>query len=82
MTLNALNPNHAVTQHAQEMAMKYLAILVHKLGGKAEITEQDIRNFGDDNAIVVHGFNDKIVIRVMSHKEGEELACREGGLPT
>ncbi|TDY26279.1 hypothetical protein B0G81_6789 [Paraburkholderia sp. BL6665CI2N2] len=84
--MNALNPNHEVTQHAQSNWQALMATLLCQIGESATLTIADIERLnmrfpGDQPVVMVHYHADTIELRLVSRTEGERLAREHGGLP-
>ncbi|OJB09149.1 hypothetical protein BGV48_13970 [Burkholderia ubonensis] len=65
---------------------KIAAFLVMKLGGRAEITLEDIAAFGamfggETPTLVTKGGNEKMEFWLVPMSQAVELAKKEGGLP-
>ncbi|MGF6643137.1 hypothetical protein [Paraburkholderia sp. GAS82] len=82
-----LNPNHPVTQLMDDEFMhKLCAVLVMKLGGRAEITIADFHALGtymgnSAPVLVTHAHPESIELRLVDQREAESLAREHGGLP-
>lgn len=78
-----LNPNHIVTQQMDGNWHKIVAILLMKMGETdVTITEADVLSMQPGFCIGVQELTDGLHIRLLSSEEGQELARKEGGLPT
>lgn len=84
MTSHAYNPQHEVTQHAQENWHKLAALLLVKSGGRVVITADDIRELADGprQAVVVHYHQDSIELYMVDDDTAQLLAADAGGLPS
>lgn len=81
-----LNPNHPVTQQlTDEFMHKIAAILVMKMGGRAEVTSQDLRDlsnlFDGETPTLVTKSGDTLQFWLVPESEAMVLARQEGGLP-
>lgn len=82
-----LNPNHPVTQAIDtEFLRKMCAVLVMKLGGRAEVTADDLHALsnmfeGETPTLVTHAHARSIEFRLIPESEGLELAREVGGMP-
>lgn len=83
MTVNRLNPNHAVSQAMDGQWLKILAIYMHREGiNEIVITEHDILSMSQDKALAIQELHDGMHIRVVELAEAVDLARKEGGLPS
>ena len=82
---NALNPNHPVTQAMSQQWHKICAVMMCVADvDHMVITPLDIQKFqaSDRRAIAMEEKKDGMHIRLLTMEEAQELARREGGLPT
>lgn len=81
--MDALNPNHPVTQEMSLVWHKVAALVMHKCGvQKVAITSDDIEAFSAQNmCIVAHPADRVLTISLVTMAEGERLAREAGGLP-
>ena len=86
MSVEKLNPNHPMSQSItdNDTAIKLLTVLVHKIGGKATITAEDINALPADTVMLFDGGSHEMssmCLEIVSRKEAERLVSKEGGLP-
>jgi hypothetical protein len=86
MTL--LNPNHEVSQALDQVDMvrKLCAVLVMKLGGRAEVSVEDLSELsaqfqGDFPTLITYAHESHIELYLVSSSEGMQIAREQGGLP-
>lgn len=82
MTVERLNPNHPATQ-VMDYATQLLTFLVHKMGGHAVISLEDIKRIADGPmlALKVQELDDGLHLTIVSEGEAQRLAKIEGGRP-
>ncbi|RQZ08918.1 hypothetical protein DF105_01040 [Burkholderia stagnalis] len=82
-----LNPNHPVTQQLDDEFMhKVAAVLLMKLGGRAEISLEDVAAFGamfggETPTLVTKSGNETMEFWLVPMSEAVKLAKEAGGMP-
>jgi hypothetical protein len=81
--MNAINPNHPVTQSAEENWHKIVALLVLQAGGRLSISRSEIESLidGPPSAVVVKYNRDSIDLWMVSEAEAQRMGREEGGMP-
>jgi hypothetical protein len=78
-----LNPNHPVTQQVSDHWHKICALLMAKLGtDHVVITLADIARMEPNSAITIQELHDGLHLRIVNPEQADEIARREGGLPS
>lgn len=83
----ALNPNHPVTQAlGPEEVLKLCAVLVMKLGGRAEVSADDLSELstmfqGGFPTLITYAHEMHIELSLVSPSDGMRIAREQGGLP-
>ncbi|CAJ0698738.1 hypothetical protein [Ralstonia holmesii] len=86
--MSEINPNHPTTAAARDQWHKLCALVLHKLGGEAVITSEDITDLGEEfargggPAIVMRETHRGIELSLISMEKAEDLARQHGGLPS
>lgn len=83
--MKTLNPNHPVTQLVNDHKEQFMALLVHKAGGRVLITREELLGFivGGDKYLVthVHPQDDSIEFYLTTPEQAKELVNKHGGKP-
>jgi hypothetical protein len=82
--VSAINPNHPVTQSAEENWHKIVALLVLQAGGRMSISSSEIESLidGPPSAVVVKYNRDSIDLWMVSEAEAQRMGREEGGMPS
>ena len=81
--MKELNPNHAVTQAVRDHWHTFAALLMHKAGTPhVVITRIDLETLPPGTAIVVQELEDGVHLRLVDAITADQIARKEGGLPT
>lgn len=81
--MSELNPNHPMTQAIHDQWYKFCALIMSKYDlHNVIITMDDIHKLGSDKCLAVQEKLDGLHIRLIDLEEAEELARKEGGLPS
>jgi hypothetical protein len=82
--MNAINPNHPVTQSVEENWHKIVALMVLQQGGKVTIGCDEIESMidGPPQVVVVKYAANSIDLWMVSEVEAQHMGREEGGMPT